>query len=62
MFIGRIGTFFETNVLGDPFSPEPALSFTLASGEAEALHPALGHIINALVNYGAIVPVGDLDE
>jgi hypothetical protein len=61
-FIESIGAFFENNVLGDHFSSEPALSFTLSAGEAEALHPALGHIVNALINYGAIVPLREPEE
>lgn len=60
--VKRIGKFFEGNVLGEQFSSEPALSFTLALGEAEALHPALEHIVNALINYGALIPLGAPDD
>jgi energy-coupling factor transporter ATP-binding protein EcfA2 len=60
--VQRIGDYFEMHVLGERFSPEPALSVTLAPGEAEELHPALEHILNALINYGALIPLGDPEE
>lgn len=60
--IQTLGMFFEDNVLGTTFTPEPALSVVLSADELERLHPALDLIVNALLNYGALVPLGTPEE
>ncbi|HWT93737.1 MAG TPA: hypothetical protein VN238_12115 [Solirubrobacteraceae bacterium] len=60
--VHTLGQFFEGNVLGESFTSEPALSVTVSAEELERLHPALDHILNALLNYGALVPLGTPEE
>lgn len=62
--IDRVGHAFREGVLGPDFSPEPALSFIAPDlgPDAPASLQALGQVIDALHNYGAIVPLGSPSE
>jgi hypothetical protein len=56
--VKTIGRYFESGILSQEFSPEPALSFEI-SAEQPPEDPVLIQVLSQLVFYGAIVSLGE---